>query len=308
MVVAILVIFLLALAWVGVMGLGMVLAWRGARGELVDRAPRCRRCGYLVLSCPHRPARCSECGAGLLGPGAVRLGARRRRGGLLAAGLAILGGGGSLLWYVLLPQAQATPAVRKIARPVIRTIRPRARAPFRAQAASDLWFTAVPKRAPQTEASPTFDERLLPAACINGADLPFLDRALRPPRFEIDVAAWIGEDPAAALPVLPAGTVTLPEQPRLPRIEAAGPVAGGSSDSVLSGPLWNLDSLFASPRAGRGPLRLARVGGSMPGGQRVEVEPLTNRLIQAPLAAERIEPPLETPARQPAARPRRGGR
>lgn len=81
---------LLVLFWVSAVGFGGVTVWRGLRGRLVDRLPRCRRCGYLLIGLPIRPTTCAECGAGLLGSRKVRVGRRVRRRWLVAGGVAIL--------------------------------------------------------------------------------------------------------------------------------------------------------------------------------------------------------------------------
>ena len=91
MIPAILALFVLALAWVGWLGAGVFLMWRGVRGRLVDRDPRCGRCDYILLGFLSRPSRCPECGSRLLRPGAVRLGRREpRRSLVMAAALMML--------------------------------------------------------------------------------------------------------------------------------------------------------------------------------------------------------------------------
>jgi len=81
---------LLGSFWVSVVALGGVVVWRGLCGRLVDRLPRCRRCGYLLIGFAVRPSTCAECGAGLLGSRKVRVGRRVRRRWLVAGGVAIL--------------------------------------------------------------------------------------------------------------------------------------------------------------------------------------------------------------------------
>ncbi|MHC4413962.1 MAG: hypothetical protein ACYS0G_01630 [Planctomycetota bacterium] len=90
MIPAALAIFVLAVVWVGVLGLGAAVAWRGLRGRLVDRDPRCGRCAYILVGFPRRPQRCPECGFRLLRPGAVRLGRHEPRRALIVAGGLIL--------------------------------------------------------------------------------------------------------------------------------------------------------------------------------------------------------------------------
>ena len=86
MIPAILALFVLALAWVGWLGAGVFLMWRGVRGRLVDRDPRCGRCDYILLGFLSRPSHCPECGSRLLRPGAVRLGRREPRRSFIMAG------------------------------------------------------------------------------------------------------------------------------------------------------------------------------------------------------------------------------
>ena len=81
---------LLGSFWVSVVALGGVVVWRGLCGRLVDRLPRCRRCGYLLIGFAVRPSTCAECGAGLLGSRKVRVGRRARRRWLVVGGMAIL--------------------------------------------------------------------------------------------------------------------------------------------------------------------------------------------------------------------------
>ena len=86
MILAILALFVLALVWVVWFGAGVFLAWRGVRGRLVDRDPRCGRCGYILLGFVSRPSHCPECGSRLLRPGAVRLERREPRRSLVMTG------------------------------------------------------------------------------------------------------------------------------------------------------------------------------------------------------------------------------
>ncbi len=90
MILATLAALIVVFVWVSVVGFGGVTVWRGLRGRLVDRLPRCRRCGYLLIGLPIRPSICAECGAGLLGSHKVRVGRRVRRRWLVVGGVAIL--------------------------------------------------------------------------------------------------------------------------------------------------------------------------------------------------------------------------
>ena len=62
----------------------------GLRGRRVNEHPVCRRCGFDLVGTPADSPRCSECGADLRRPRAVRTGARRRHGGAVAAALLLL--------------------------------------------------------------------------------------------------------------------------------------------------------------------------------------------------------------------------
>ncbi len=70
-----------------------VAAWRGRR---VGSEPRCRRCGFDLSGHTPAPARCSECGAALDAPRAVRLGLRRRSWALAILAVVCLAGSGLL--------------------------------------------------------------------------------------------------------------------------------------------------------------------------------------------------------------------
>lgn len=71
-------------------GAGMVLLALGIRGRRVDDHPVCRRCGFDLHGLHPGTEACPECGAGLGGRRAVRIGRRRLRRGCIAAGGALL--------------------------------------------------------------------------------------------------------------------------------------------------------------------------------------------------------------------------
>ena len=64
--------------------------WAGLRGRRVNDHPICRRCGFDLVGKPAGSTACSECGADLRGPRAVRVGARKRRRGMIAVALLLL--------------------------------------------------------------------------------------------------------------------------------------------------------------------------------------------------------------------------
>ena len=75
---------------------GAAIAWLGWRGRRVGDHPICRRCGFDLFGLPGGVTTCSECGADLSAPRAVRIGHRRRLGRMLAAGVLLLLLAGSL--------------------------------------------------------------------------------------------------------------------------------------------------------------------------------------------------------------------
>lgn len=70
--------------------LGAFLLIRGLRGRTLDDHPVCRRCGFDLIGLPEGAGRCSECGADLHAPRAIRIGNCKRRAGLIATGSALL--------------------------------------------------------------------------------------------------------------------------------------------------------------------------------------------------------------------------
>jgi predicted nucleic acid-binding Zn ribbon protein len=81
---------------------GIVLTVRGLRGRRVDDHPHCRKCGFDLIGLPEGVNRCSECGADLTRPRAIREGRRQRRPVALVFGLSallfVLGGIGLVAW------------------------------------------------------------------------------------------------------------------------------------------------------------------------------------------------------------------
>ena len=70
--------------------LGVVMLWLGLRGRRVDDHPLCRKCGFDLTGRPAGSDKCSECGADLTAPRAIRHGHRRRRPVMLGLGLAVV--------------------------------------------------------------------------------------------------------------------------------------------------------------------------------------------------------------------------
>src|SRR5690242_13672777 len=69
---------------------GAFLLIRGLRGRKIDDHPLCRRCGFDLIGLPHDVKTCSECGADVSSPRAVRIGHRRRRAGMVWAGALLI--------------------------------------------------------------------------------------------------------------------------------------------------------------------------------------------------------------------------
>jgi hypothetical protein len=81
----------LLIALISITALAGVLALvRGLYGVAIDDHPLCRRCGFDLTGRPKGVNICSECGADLTRPHAIRIGHRRRRGGLLSVGVSLL--------------------------------------------------------------------------------------------------------------------------------------------------------------------------------------------------------------------------
>lgn len=66
---------------------GMFMFFRGWWGNRIDDHPICRRCGFDLFGLPEGVTRCSECGADLTRPWAIRGGHRARRPALIGSGL-----------------------------------------------------------------------------------------------------------------------------------------------------------------------------------------------------------------------------
>src|SRR6476660_1221047 len=66
--------------------LGTFFLVRGLRGRVVSDHPFCRACGFDLFGLPAQSSRCSECGASLDPPRAVRQGRRERRWPLILIG------------------------------------------------------------------------------------------------------------------------------------------------------------------------------------------------------------------------------
>lgn len=83
-----------SVALLGAVGLLVI----GLRGRRIDDHPVCRRCRFDLVGVYPGATTCPECGSGLVGERAVRIGQRRRRGGMIACGgsmlLVLLAGGG----------------------------------------------------------------------------------------------------------------------------------------------------------------------------------------------------------------------
>jgi ribosomal protein L37E len=56
---------------------GLALTFRGLRGVRLDDHPLCRRCGYDLYGAPAGTTTCTECGADLARPRAMKIGHRR---------------------------------------------------------------------------------------------------------------------------------------------------------------------------------------------------------------------------------------
>lgn len=64
--------------------------WWGLRGKRIDDHPLCRKCGFDLTGRPDASMQCSECGADLQRPNAIRIGHRAKRRGVVVASLAVL--------------------------------------------------------------------------------------------------------------------------------------------------------------------------------------------------------------------------
>jgi hypothetical protein len=75
---------------VGLLAAGVALLVRGVRGRRIDDHPLCRRCGFDLIGLPAGAERCSECGADVRRPRAIRIGHRRRRPGVVVLGIVLI--------------------------------------------------------------------------------------------------------------------------------------------------------------------------------------------------------------------------
>jgi hypothetical protein len=75
-----------AILWI----VGTFLLIRGLRGRKVDDHPLCRRCGFDLIGLPADVKTCSECGADVSSPRAIRIGHRKRRTGMAWAGVLLI--------------------------------------------------------------------------------------------------------------------------------------------------------------------------------------------------------------------------
>lgn len=69
---------------------GCALAWIGWCGKKIDDHPLCRKCGFDLVGKPATSKVCSECGANLERPRAVKIGRRQRQGFALWSGATLL--------------------------------------------------------------------------------------------------------------------------------------------------------------------------------------------------------------------------
>jgi len=124
-------ILLIALLVLISMPIGLFLLIRGLRGRAIDDHPVCRKCGFDLFGLPAGAEKCSECGADLTRPKAIRIGNRRRRlpliwtgGFIFLIGFAVAGmiGVAALqnvnwieyapTWYVIRDSQSSVPADR----------------------------------------------------------------------------------------------------------------------------------------------------------------------------------------------------
>ncbi|MFI5377899.1 MAG: hypothetical protein ACHRHE_01215 [Tepidisphaerales bacterium] len=95
----------------GVLAL-VLLPW-GWRGRRVSEHPHCRRCGFDLFGLPPTSRRCSECGADLGKPKAIRSGRRERYRGLVLAGLGLLLACAGFWGYATTQRLRSLPAADK---------------------------------------------------------------------------------------------------------------------------------------------------------------------------------------------------
>lgn len=119
MVLAILAALATTALWMCLLCLGVVLAWKGLRGGLIDNEPRCRRCRYILISLSARPAICPECGADVTFEEAVIYGCQRRRPALAMLGVMIVLLALSPVTLLVVSKAPVAGGPGPAARPVI---------------------------------------------------------------------------------------------------------------------------------------------------------------------------------------------
>lgn len=71
------------------LALGIMLAWWGRRGKIIDDHPVCRKCRFDLVGRPPGSDRCPECGADLSGKRAIAIGNRKPRQSAVVIGCCI---------------------------------------------------------------------------------------------------------------------------------------------------------------------------------------------------------------------------
>src|SRR5262245_14936434 len=94
------------LVLLGVTALGAWMIYRGRRGVRIDEHPICSHCGFDLIGRPEGVNRCSECGADLLAPSAIRVGHRQRRVGLMLSGAGLVLFSVGLMMAIILASTQ----------------------------------------------------------------------------------------------------------------------------------------------------------------------------------------------------------
>lgn len=79
MLLSILLTFIAAICITGLLGLGILLIWKGLCGKIVDRHPLCNNCKFDLVGHSPRPAHCPECGAIIARIGSIQIGNRKRQ-------------------------------------------------------------------------------------------------------------------------------------------------------------------------------------------------------------------------------------
>lgn len=81
---------MLVMTTVALLFIGMVTMRFALKGRPIDQTPLCAACGFDLSGRPTESERCSECGAGLHTPVAIRIGHRRAHRGMIVLAGAIL--------------------------------------------------------------------------------------------------------------------------------------------------------------------------------------------------------------------------